>query len=322
MKRKTFLSIALAVLLILLMGLIYLFWVLSRPPEAKGPVKVGGLTHLFSIYGYGPKPEDQFSKPHGIAVDKDKNIYVTDTEHGRILVFDKNGKFLLKFGKKGEKKGEMQGPLGIAVADDGHIYVCDRILSKILIFNERGKLVKEIKEMMPLVPCIDDGKLFVATYGHISIFDLEGKLIQRWGQRGKVEGNFDFPNGIAVDKKGNVYVSDGNNMRLQAFDKDGEVLWVVGSPPKSMYERNRRFQLPMGLTVDGDGYLYLVDSFDDSIRIFNSKGKEVGKVGERGRLDGQLNWSTGIAYMGNNVFAIADKFNNRAQVVRIVPKKE
>ncbi|HDP69295.1 MAG TPA: 6-bladed beta-propeller [Actinobacteria bacterium] len=322
MRRKTFLSIALVVLLILLAGLIYLYWVLSRPPEAKGPVKVGGLTHLFSIYGYGPNPEDQLSKPHGIAVDRDKNIYVTDTEHGRVLVFDKDGNYISRFGKQGDKKGEMKAPLGIAVGDDGRVYVCDRILSKILVFSERGKLIKEVKEMMPLTPCVANGKLYVTTYGHVAIFDLDGKLIQRWGQRGKKEGDFEFPNGIAVDKKGNVYISDGNNMRLQAFDKDGEVLWVVGSPPKSMRDRNRRFQLPMGLAIDKDNYLYLVDSFDDSIIIFNSKGKEITKVGERGRLDGQLNWPTGIAYMGNDVFAIADKFNSRAQVVRIGSEKE
>jgi len=321
-RRKTFLSIALVVLLILLAGLIYLYWVLSRPPEAKGPVKVGGLTHLFSIYGYGPNPEDQLSKPHGIAVDRDKNIYVTDTEHGRVLVFDKDGNYISRFGKQGDKKGEMKAPLGIAVGDDGRVYVCDRILSKILVFSERGKLIKEVKEMMPLTPCVANGKLYVTTYGHVAIFDLDGKLIQRWGQRGKKEGDFEFPNGIAVDKKGNVYISDGNNMRLQAFDKDGEVLWVVGSPPKSMRDRNRRFQLPMGLAIDKDNYLYLVDSFDDSIIIFNSKGKEITKVGERGRLDGQLNWPTGIAYMGNDVFAIADKFNSRAQVVRIGSEKE
>ena len=322
MRRKTFLTIALVILIILLGGLIYLYWVLSQPPEARGPIKVGGLTHLFSIYGYGPNAEDQLLKPHGITVDKDNNIYVTDSGHGRVLVFDENGDFLFRFGEKGEKKGEMQGPLGIAVGDDGRIYVCDRILSKIMIFDARGKIIKEIKEMMPLIPYIADGKLYVTTYGHVSMFDLEGNLIQRWGQRGKEEGNFDFPNGIAVDDEGNVYISDGNNMRLQALDKDGELLWVVGSPPESMYERNRRFQLPMGLAIDEDNYLYLVDSFDDSIRIFNSKGKEIEKVGERGKLDGQLNWSTGIVYMGNDVFAIADKYNNRAQVVRITAEKE
>lgn len=322
MGRKTFLTIVLVILITLLSGLVYLYLALSKPPEVKGPVKIGGLTHLFSIYGYGPNPEDQLLKPHGIAVDKDKKIYVTDTGHSRVLVFDKNGEFLFKFGKKGEKKGEMQGPLGISVADNGHIYVCDRILSKIMIFDAHGKLIKEIREMMPLIPCIADEKLYVATYGHIAIFDLDGNLIQRWGQRGDEEGNFDFPNGIAVDNEGNVYVSDGNNMRLQAFDKDGEVLWAVGSPPESMYERNRRFQLPMGLAIDENNYLYLIDSFDDSVIVFNSKGKEIERIGERGKLDGQLNWSTGIAYMGNGVFAIADKYNDRAQVVRIAVKKE
>lgn len=313
-------TIIILILLLLLGALFYYYILLLRPPRPiAAPPKIKGITHLFSIYGYGTKPEEQLKEPHGVAVDEDGKIYVADTGNHRILVFDRNGKFLAKFGKEGLHQGEMKNPLRIAVAPNGNIYVTVKNLNKIMIFDSRYKLIKEVKGAVPLSLTVARGRLYVTTYGHIAIFDLEGNLLERWGKRGKAPGEFDFPSGIAVDKKGNVCVSDGNNMRLQALDRNGEVIWVVGKPPRSMYEQERKFSLPGGLVLDEKENLYLVDTFAGTIRIFTPRGKQLAELGDWGGKEGQLQYPDAIAYAGKNTFVVADTLNNRVQVFRIAP---
>jgi hypothetical protein len=82
--------------------------------------------------------------------------------------------------------------------------------------------------------------------------------------------------------------------------------------------QERRFGLPAGLAVDEQRRLFLVDAFNFSIRILNWHGKEISQLGgEPGQDEGQFYQAAGIAYVGNGIFAIADQFNNRIQVVQI-----
>ncbi len=324
MKQRTFLVIFLAVLLILLGFLAYFYISLTDSAvSVSNPVQIKDMRHLFTIYGYGKKPHQLLKRPHGVAVDKEGNIYIADMENSRILVFDRSGDYLFRFGKKGKNEGEFMYPMGIAVAPNGRVYVTDNSQSKILIFNSKGKFIKQFKVMMPLMPTIASSRLYVTTYGHVIIYDLEGKELSKWGRRGKKAGGFDYPTGIAVDRAGNVYVSDTMNLRLQALDKNGEVLWVVGTPATDIMAKRRRFGLPAGLAMGDKQLLYLVDAFHFSIRVLNTKGKELAELGgELGNKEGEFNNAAGIAYAGDDVFVVADKFNDRVQVVEITVSAE
>jgi DNA-binding beta-propeller fold protein YncE len=238
-RQKSFLLIVLAVLLALMVFLAYMYVNLVRKPIiVTGPANVQ-MKHLFSIYGYGKEPSQLLTKPNDVAVDKKGNLYVADTGNSRIVVFDKEGNFLFRFGKKGRGRGEIESPLGIEISSNGRIYIADRTLNKVLILDAKGKFIKEFKVMMPLALTIANHKMFVATYGPIMVYDLEGNELAKWGRQGRRKGEFDFPGGIAVDQKENVYVSDTNNLRLQAlgFGVAGKgyygarkTLWITSWP--------------------------------------------------------------------------------------------
>lgn len=319
LNQRRFLVAVLVVLLLLLAFLAYFYLSVTRTTTfISGPARVKGMKHLFSIYGYGKKPDQLLKRPHGVATDKEGNIYIADMENSRILVFDKSGNYLSKFGKKGKGKGEFMYPMGIAIAPNGRIFVTENSLSKVLVFNRKGKFIKEFKVMMPLMATVAHDRFYVTTYGHVIIYDLDGKRISEWGERGKRMGSFDNPTGIAVDDSGNVYVSDTMNLRVKALDKNGELLWSVGTPATDIMAKNRRFGLPAGLTIGEDNLLYLVDAFHFSVRILNTKGKELAVVGgELGNKEGEFNHAAGIAYVGDNTFVVADKFNDRVQVLEI-----
>lgn len=290
--------------------LLYLFWVLSKP-KGNFATTADNFKFLFSIYSYAPN--DNLNLPHALTVDKDGNFYVADSGNGRILVFDQSGKPLRKFGE-----GKLAAPVGISIAEDNNdIYVSDRINNAILIFNENGKLKKSFMMHMPLDIKVIKDKVYVTTFGPVFITNREGKVIQKIGGRGRGAGQFDFANGIAIGPKGDMYVSDLNNLRIQALDRNGEIKWIQGAPPKDLQAADRRFGLPAGIAIDEKERLFLVDAFHHSLRIMTNDGKELAELGEKGNDEGQMYQPAGITYLGGGKVAIADKYNNRINVYRV-----
>jgi len=82
-----------------------------------------------------------FSKPTNVAVDKDGNLFVSDTLNDRVEVFDADGVFVRTFGKNGDGPGDFARPKGIAVDGDGHVWVADAMLNRVQVFNQQGGLL-------------------------------------------------------------------------------------------------------------------------------------------------------------------------------------
>ncbi|MCX7832114.1 MAG: NHL repeat-containing protein [Actinobacteria bacterium] len=317
MKQKYLIPLIIILTLLFLALAYFYFFVLNKPAEK---VNAAGMKHLFSIYGWGSKEDELLRKPRGVAADKDGNIYVTNTPKGVVAVFDRDGNFVLKFGKFGINEGDLRGPIGISVSDSNNrVYVADRVRFRLVIFDKRGKFIKEVPVLSPVTPYVaKDGKVYLATFGPIVIFDKDGNKISSFGRRGLLPGEFDYPHGLVMDSKGYLYVSDTNNTRIQVLDKKLNVVGVKGQPPSSLLETQREFGLPAGMTIDEKDRLYVVDSFDFSIKVYTNTGKFLAKYGgEAGTLEGQFRYPDGITYMGNKTFAIADTGNDRVQVIRI-----
>jgi DNA-binding beta-propeller fold protein YncE len=323
LARVRSLIILTLILLLTLASLAYLYFYVLNNNNEKAQVE--GLTHLSSIYGWGPSPDQLLKKPHGIAIDDQDNIYCTLPTRGKVVVFDKNGSFIRTFGSKGSAPGSLRGPLGVAV-DSKHnrVYVADRARFRLVIFDLRGNFIKETRILSPVTPYVGNNRLYLGTYGPLAILSLEGKLLDTWGARSRNMGDFDYPQGVATDSRGNVYVSDTNNTRLVAMNKKGDILWVVGQPPQKTIEPKNTINLPAGLCIDDQDRLFVVDSFDFTIRAYNTHGRELAKfgTGSSGNLDGQFNMADGIAFMGNHTFAVADKYNDRIQIVRLMLPEE
>jgi DNA-binding beta-propeller fold protein YncE len=133
-----------------------------------------------------------FGNPHGIRVDADDHVWVTDSGDHQVLEFTKEGRLLRTLGirgKSGTGDGSFDGPTDIAFAPTGDFYISD-------------------------------------GYGNSRVvkFSRDGKILRTWGKEGTGPGEFDLPHSIAVDSKGRVYVSDRENNRIQIFDADGRFL--------------------------------------------------------------------------------------------------
>ena len=163
-----------------------------------------------------------FHDPAGITFMPDGSFYVADGYvNGRIVKFDKNGKYLLDWGTKGSAPGQFNLVHAVSVDQDRRVYTSDRINNRIQIFDENGKLLDIWPNVRSATRVIatDDGAVWVAAagYNRFGKFDRNGKLLYHWGMFGAEPGLMDNPHQFCVDQAGNLYVADANNDRVQKF---------------------------------------------------------------------------------------------------------
>ena len=311
----------LVILTTVFLVLLYLYLNLSEPPLPPGGAEANGVRSVFSIYGWG---KERLSSPNAVASDKAGNIYIADTANHRVAVFDRRGNFRFVFGKKAEipsqqaLMGPMAYPTGLAVADNGEIYVACMSRNYVFVFDAGGNFKRQIAVDRPITVAIGNNRLYVSTPGRILVFNARGDAIDHWGSQGRAVEEFEYPNGLALDRQGNLFVSDTQNSRIQIFNSAGRLIGIKGRPPRNLNDPQRMFGLNMGLVMDETERVYVVDAFSHSIHVFDHEGNELGEFGEKGEMDGRFNYPSGIAYLGGGTFAVADKWNDRVQVVKLL----
>jgi sugar lactone lactonase YvrE len=174
--------------------------------------------------------EGMFVQPHGMTVDRDGNVWVTDAQikdgkGNQVLKFNPDGKLLMALGKAGVAGGGndvFSGPCDVAIAPNGDIFVAD-------------------------------GHIADVPVNRVMKFSKDGKFIKAWGKRGSGPGEFDTPHSIAIDSRGRIFVADRSNSRIQIFDQDGRFL-----------DQWKQFGRPSGVYIDRNDNMIVADSQSNS----------------------------------------------------------
>jgi len=186
---------------------------LEQPAVLEFDEKTGAL-----ISSWGART---FLVPHGITVDDDGNVWVTDVGLHQVFKFSHDGRQLLALGTPrvgGWDATHFNQPTDIAIERDGTFYVSDGYV------NSR-----------------------------VARFDKSGRFLSEWGKKGAGEGQFSNPHGLAFARNGDVLVADRENSRIQVFDRagvfkqqwlgakaTGRVFSVAVDPAGAMYVGVRR----------------------------------------------------------------------------------
>ena len=129
----------------------------------------------------------------------------------------------------------------------------------------------------------------------------------KWGAKGKSNGEFDNPSGIAMSPSGEIYVCDAGNGRIQVFSKDGEYLKVVGRKG----DKPGEFSWPNCITFDSSGNYYITDDGNNRIQKFDSSDKFITLWGTGGNKEGQFDTPVSVKIAPNGEIVIVDSGNNR-----------
>ena len=314
-RRKILLLLLLMGSLVILLGLA-IWYLLFRQPIPLPIIPPPAVpTYATSIYGA--------SDPSGVAVSPSGDrIYVAETGGDRVVrMFDAGGNRLGILVPPAETGAE-HVPVYVAVhPTSGDVYVSDRPMGAIYIYDRNGAFRSEFRPALaiegwqPLGLAFDAaGNLYVTDLigsGQVHEFDSTGKLVLTFG----ADQGMSFPNGVAVDADGLIYVTDSNNGRLLVFGTDGALLAKIGRGAGA-----GNLGLPRGVAIDSQGRAFIVDSSGQGVLVYavletgESQPEHLGFFGGHGIANGQFAFPMGVAVDAQGRVYVADTANGRIQV--------
>jgi sugar lactone lactonase YvrE len=237
-----------------------------------------------------------------------------------VIKFDPQGRVVMVFGRKQEASDEETAPLKHPKpplpAEDGRFrQVTD------VAWDKEGNTF------------ISDGYI----NSRVAKVDKDGNWLKSWGDRGNGPGQFNTPHSIATDAKGNVYVADRGNHRIQVFDGDGrflrQIVIDVPVPPDAKPAIGR---IPDEAMVAGGTFapgspwslcitpppnqvLYSSDAWPGRIYKLSLDGKLLGVLGQSGKQLKQFGWIHAMACPSENLLYVAELLNWRVQKLILKP---
>ena len=221
-----------------------------------------------------------FVMPHGLTVDHDDNVWLTDVGTHQVFKYSPDGRLLMTLGERrvsGADRTHFNLPTDVAVLRDGSFYVSDGY--------QNTRVVK---------------------------FSADGKYQFEWGKKGGGPGEFDLPHGIALDAAGRVYVADRSNARVQIFTPAGKYVseWkgpTFGRPYSVAIAATNR-----AVVVDGGDQ---PESGPDrsGAAVVNLEGRVLSRFGSFGNQDGQFRLAHDVAVDRVGTVYVVDAWGQRVQ---------
>jgi DNA-binding beta-propeller fold protein YncE len=317
-KRKKRLKIAFWLLAMLFLALLaaLAYYLLTQRTVVQDIPGSGADAPRFvkSVFG-------DFTDLTGVAVNKkgDK-FYVCDTQAQKVWMISKDGAVLGSFGKPGNPTDEegFGTPYSVAVGVKDQVYVADRLGARVQIYSPIGKYIGQFRpteaiEWSPIGIASDTtGNIYVSDAKkdehRVLKFDKNGKLLLKFGKQGLKNGEFNFPNALAVAANGDIYVCDSNNARVQVFNSKGKFKRAISGTGVGALTH------PTGISLTRQDEIIVVESFGHDVQAYDTEGNNTYNFGKFGITDGQFRYPKGIAIAPDGTAFISDGDNKRIQV--------
>lgn len=288
------------------------------------------FTWVRSIYGFGDSLAEM-TAPSGAAIDpSDGSIWITDPSKRRIVHYGIDGTYKGQIYHALGTKGALRLPTDIAIDPDGLLYIVEPTYNVVRVFDQQGNELGSFKVPGALSIAVNDTYIVVGANAGFAVYSKLGNVEKVVGKNGKSAGEFDKVNGVAIDEENNIYVVDTFNNRLSKYQPNGVHLWttLLGYPGNEQETGEKTFptkaraklQVPMGVTLDGNGHVVVTDMFDFCIARFSqSSGAFIDKFGSVGLNDGYLMYPSDVDYdAATNQIVISDTGASRLQVFNVV----
>lgn len=235
----------------------------------------GLYANEFTVGGDG-----MINRPHGVAVDADSNVYVTEFDFGfeHVDLVSPDGDILADWGSPGQfgsaagpvPADGFWGPRDVALDAEGNVYIADTGNKRVRVYTAQGDYLRDIGGAGSELGQLDepaglaisaDGRLFVAdTWNRrISVFSLDGSPQYTFEVRGWYEDQGNRPYLAVDDARNLLYVGDPEAGRILVYDTQGNCVGSFGQPAERDADLSQ-FQTVGGIAVDPVGNVLVVDS--------------------------------------------------------------
>jgi DNA-binding beta-propeller fold protein YncE len=273
----------------------------------------GGRTDVSAADKKKPAPPAALVWP--LPPDSPRIRYVT-AYHG-LTDFKKPGggwKSLLIGPDTDKPSTQLMKPYGVAVARDGRVFVTDTAARRVFVFDAHAKTVSFIGEKGPIKIVKPIGVAIDAS-DTVFVADATLKRVVGYRQDGSVaiaighDGELENPSGLAIDRaRALLYVADAKKHQVLCYSSaDGTFVRAIGKRGTESGE----FNFPTNLSVDHGGRLFVTDTLNFRVQIFDQAGAFVTSIGTQGDGPGHLNRAKGVGVDSEGHVYIADtSFNN------------
>ncbi len=214
----------------------------------------------------------QFNKPRSVAVDGEDNVYVIDMT-GRVQKFSPNGEFLLSWRMPETDLGK---PKGMCTDTNGNIVLVE------------------------------------PHYQRVNHFARDGKLVEQWGAPAAHGGDFVLPRAVAINSRGEAFVSEYTTVdRVQGFSTKERKRFVSFGRAG---DGNGEFNRPEGLAIGPGDTVCVADSCNHRIQVFTREGKWLRSHGRPGRGAGEFSYPYDIRVDSDGRQFVCEFGNSRIQV--------
>ena len=221
---------------------------------------------------------DGFRRTHGLTIDRDGSFWITDVGAHIVVKMNPKGDILLTIGTKGEagtwdeaaQSHHLNEPNEVAIGRNGDVFVVQG--------HTPGKGDPRVLK-----------------------FDKDGKFIKTWGGLGTETGKFNVAHGVSIDAKGQLWVADRENERIQIFDQDGKFIKEL-----------KYAGLPCGMNIGGQ-YIYMVNGFAAQLLRLDLDGKVLAATGKSGKGVGEFGEAHYVAVSPKGEIYVADTVNSAVQ---------
>ena len=268
--------------------------------------------HVKSITG--------LKSPRNLAVSEEGLIVVAENTADCVSVFDRDGYKLRSFGHQGSGQSKLSRPRGVALCSDNSVLVtADHCVKK---YSLDGKFMAaagtkgsgQLQFNIPWGIATNNKNVYVCdAYNHrIQVLNEDLTYHSSFGSRGSGPGQLWFPEDIAFDSTGKMFVAEYGNHRIQVFNPEGQFLYQFNEQGHGMENLNR----PTSVFIDSVDFVYVAQQQAGYVSIFDNKGKFIKSFGEKGGKAGELSELRGIAVDRNGFAYVSDTGNNRIQIFK------
>ena len=272
---------------------------------------------------FGATSNFSMKKPHGIALDNESNIYVTDAYMRNVFIInqDTGATSTLK------KPGHWTAPSGIgidktnnllAVADMGDVFIFNYKTRQLLL-----TLTKATNDfVMPQGLAFDPKNNYIyigdTRASKIYKYDYKGNKLATIAEKGGGKNQVYYPGMIATDDKGRLFVVDTMNWKLKIWGPDGELISSFGEHGRG----GGKFSRAKGIAVSKDGVIAITENDFNYFMLMNDQGQAYFiQGGASNNAPGNFVTPMGIAFDDDDKIYVVDQTNRRIQVFQMYTDK-